>query len=1252
MDLLRNTPTKELMAAIIQAHLRGKVVIGIDTSPTGTGKTTSGAEFIHNLEKFLGPLDTTAHLKIVIIASQHRYLGNYWKPGMHEQAIRFLGAEEYARRVRTINNEVISATERETEMVKDGLIPQNCPLRGNDQWLQEMSNLAERKKINITHFREICRDHLQQKLMYTDPDKLFNPCNAACPLAGGEFFNIKMPDRKKRGRTAAFDSVHIESNGPRIALITSAKFKYRAGAFYEKDGEVRVRTADFQDISEAIIVFEEACDVIESLLSSNDEMASSTELLSDGAQIWEFFKKRQNQAEWVQLFFQMSSSLYLDKKDSSVVVSNTWVPINIHQLNPGRKSDFLLPVSRDRMSVVLADAPRYTVRKEGGDSGEPTFYRLLITDNLSTKALNRDYGVSIIKPVALNRPFGGQAAALEIVPPISSPLGSLVSAIFTRSIRPFVRYFYWTRNPSQAVPFRDYVGRAIYETLQVHSGVQKELRELATSRIDCGDPVKNLRHGGETFSEDYYYKHGIAYCEVHKPSSDATEEDPLKLTLNVSNAPPELLLYDLLKQGNSLLFSSASIKLRSPYTNANIEWLIRKHLGELAETSDKKDRIVIDMDDPRQGKLFRMKRDATNALFDSRDWDNNPITPKIFKINKDTESGDTEYIDAYQALLHEIKNLNTLGIPAIGIVLVNSYDHAKELLRRFSYQYDELHVGELYGINTDSNRPGLSILETWVKDGVQQHTATGKSSPIQDSMLFDEIERLVGRQMGTLLGKEAPSNGIVISVRKKIGKGSNFRNDLTGVKLGKAGRRYLGKGVKFVPENPFVDFNFIAWAEHPRNMVNMSNYRRIAVMGVSIGGREMQEKLTQKLKSGDFQSIQRMMKWSRFGVAGVVDNSLQELGRPVRCRTTLPAHRFALLSDTHARLFMLGMGHCRGEEILITPDIESLLRACTEYWIHSSVSCGGENNGAAQWVSDVYQSGKPPDVAELKAVRDIRSFLADINTHVMPKSEYEAKITRVLKEDYEHDKKSQKTRENALAKLRFSYIAVPYDLFCRAKVGGLHANSVILNHVDSDAASVATYRRKFPGKKQGQETVMILKPRELAELAYPACDEFAIRRALDQIVHSTVTSYTVKSSLDSTDFMGAIIDGTHEAGDFMINVGGLNLLLDAKTTALRSEHNPELRSQASIAKEVLNKVRRVEKAEHVKLDAFVFANSGWECQDMWYYDDIAECPIYVYHMDACTTMHENRMRVEFEKTLQGIVEHIRRRQESHDGLRA
>lgn len=1252
MDLLRNTPTKELMAAIIQAHLSGKVVIGIDTSPTGTGKTTSGAEFIHNLEKFLGPLDTTAHLKIVIIASQHRYLGNYWKPGTHEQAIRFLGAEEYGRRVRTINNEVMSAAEREAELVKDGLIPHNCPMRGDDQWIQEMSSLAERKKINITHFRDICRGHLQRKLIYTDPDSLFKPCNAACPLAGGEFFNMKMPDRKKGSKATAIDAVHVESDSPRIALITSAKFKYRAGAFYEKDGEVRVRTADFQDISGAVVIFEEACDVIESLLSSNDEMASSTELLSDGAQIWEFFKKRQNQAEWVQWFFQMSSSLYLDKKDSSVVVSNTWVPINIHQMNPGRKSDFLLPVSRDRMSVVLADAPRYTVRKEGGDSGEPTFYRLLITDNLTTNALNGDSRTSIIKPVTPKPVVVGKTAALEIVPSVSAPLGGLVSAIFTRSIRPFVRYFYWTRNPSQTVPFRDYVGRAIYETLQVHTGVQKELRELATSHIDCGDPVKNLRHGGETFSEDYYYKHGIAYCEVHKPSSDATEEDPLRLTLNVSNAPPELLLYDLLKQGNSLLFSSASIKLRSPYTNANIEWLIRKHLGELVETSDKKDRIVIDMDDPRQGTLFRMKRDATNALFDARNWDNNPITPKIFKINKDTESGDTEYIDAYQALLHEIKSLNKLGIPAIGIVLVNSYDHAKELLRRFSYQYDDLHVGELYGINTDNNRPGLSILETWVKDGVQQHTATGKSSPIQDSMLFDEIERLVSRQMGTLLGKDAPLNGIVISVRKKIGKGSNFRNDLTGIKLGKAGKRYLGKGLKGVAENPFVDFNFIAWAEHPRNMVNMTNYRRIAVMGVSIGGRDMQEKLTQKLKSGDFQSIQRMMKWSQFGVAGVVDNTLQELGRPVRCRSMLPAHRFALLSDTHARLFMLGMGHCRPEEILVTPDIESLQKACTEYWMYSSVPCGEENNGAAQWVSDVYQSGKPPDVVELKAVRDIRSFLAVADTHVMPKSEYEARLLRALKDDYELDKKSQRICQSALDSLRNSYIAVPYDLFCRAKVGGLYANSLILNHVHSGAASVVTYRRKFPGKKHAREIVMILKPRELIELAYPAGDEFAIRRTLDQIIHSTVTSYAVKSALDTSDFMGAICDGTHEAGDFLINVGGLSLLLDAKTTALRSEHNPEMRPQASIAKEVLAKVRRIEKSQHVKLDAFVFANSGWQYQDMWYYDDIAGCPIYVYHMDACTTMHPNRMRVEFEKTLQGIVEHIRRRQESQDELRA
>jgi hypothetical protein len=1259
MDLQGKKPTKELMAAVIRAHHAGQVVIGIDTCPTGTGKTTSGAQFLDNLENFLATLDAATELKIVIIASQHRYLGNYWKPGTHEKAIRFLGAEEYARRVRAINNEILLASERMPEMIKDGLMPPDCPLRSNDAWHKEMSSLAERKKISMTQLRDVCRTHLQEKLAYVAPDRLLTPCNTACPLAGGTFFGVPSAKDQDPARYNVPQPTGVPT--PRIALITSAKFRYRVAAFEVKDGQIRVRTADFQEISNAVILFEEACDVFESLLSTNDETASSTELLSDGAQTFEFLKKHRDQAPWVDTSYQLAASLYLDRtaqKAAKVVIGDTWLPINIYQASAKGKSDFLLPVSRDRVAVVMADAPRYILKPEGGAPGHPAYYRLLLTDGLSVSAGRGNYGPSAIRPTQPKRdasmPVHAPAPKADAtVEAFTMPLGSIVSALFKRSIRSLVRYFHWSWNPEKmSISFRDFVSQRLQETLQFHSNVQRELRELVLSHIDCGDPVKNLRSAEEIFSEDYYYKHGIAYCEIHKPNAEAVEDDPLRLTLNISNAPPELMAYELLKRGNSLLFSSASIKLRSPYTNLNLDWLIRKHLGELTQVALKKDRIVIDMDDARWPELVRLKRWVIDDLLVVREWEQRPVRPIIFKIDREKESGDSEYLNAYEALVPEIRRLNKKGIPAIGIVLVNSYDHARELLRKFCYQHDELRIGELCGINTDTSRTGLSVLETWVRGGIQQKNAAGRSSPLQDSMLFDEIERVVARQMGMLLSRDDPMNGIVVSVRKKIGKGANLRNDLSGLKLGTAGRRYLGPHARLDPANPYVDFNFLAWAEHPRNMVNIVNYRRIAVMGISIGGREMQEKLTQRLRANDFFSIQRMMKWSRYGAAGVLDATLQELGRPVRCRTRLPVHRFVLLSNTHARLFMLGMGSSVSAEFLVTPDIKSLHTACTDYWLDSSVPCNGEGEGAAGWVSDIYRRTRKPSLSELKAVRDIRGFLGDPNTHVMGQTEFEGRLARALKDDYGTTQACRLVREEALVRLRASFIVVSYDLFCRAKVGGSVANTVILNHIDTGAVSVLSYRRKFPGKKAGNETMVLLKPREMFELAYPACDELAIRRVLDALVQSAVTHYQVKAALDTQDFLGAIIDGTHEAGDFLVIIAGMRLLIDAKTTALFSAYSPERRDLDSVRQEVLSKSRRLEQAEGFLPDAFIFANSGWECQDMWYYDELPDCPVPVYHMDACTTMNEAYMRVEFEKTLQGIVYHLQNRQSGSQQQRA
>lgn len=1237
MDIPLDTPTKALLATVIRAHLLGKVVIGIDPTPTGTGKTTSGSQFFNNLEAFLYGIDHNRRLKVVIVASQHRYLGNYWTPGSHQRVIRFLGAEEYARRINEVANQPIEPEEAEERMVRDGLIPHHCPLRGNRIWLKQIGMAADRKRITLTHFRDVCGEHLTQSLPTSEPARLFEACNHACPLAGGSFFGAILPHDPKEEDGAPAP----QPDRPRVALLTSAKLRYRAAAFYATHrGEVKVRTADFQDIWDAVFMFEEAADVFEVMLGYVDEMAVSTELLNTAARAHELFSRRQFEHDWIRRAYDKTTEIYLGPSKDTVVQNGQWLPVNVYQGNPNDHGDYLMPVSRDRCALVIADFPRYTLQKQVR-SGVPYCFSLFITSNTDGQSTSTSSNKRKRFTANVDE---GQAASATVFH-MTAPLVNLVRATFSRAIKPFVKFFHWTYDYRSPIPFREYVSDELYQAFQLHSAVNSELRDLALSEIDFGSSVKSLRdRKQDIFAEDYYYKHGIAYCDVHRLSRDATERDPLKITLNVSYSPPEQLLYNLLKQRNSLIFSSATIRLKSPYTNINLDWLLRKFRSELV-TEHHLDTEFIAVDDPARPSLFRLQREATEALFAARCWDARPLEVDIFSVCKDLPDEDSEYLYGYQALKERILAFNKRGVPLIGIVLVNSYDHAKELLRRLESAHHDLNISELFGINTDTSRSGLSILETWITNGEIQRAANAAPSPAHDSMLFDEIERAVSARMGPLLGLDKPRNGLVVSVIKKIGKGATFRNDLTNTKLGKCGRAYLGKGVGIDAGNPYVDFNLIAFAEHPRNLVNRTNYRRIAVQAVSVGGREMREKLSQRLRSGQYQEIQRAMKWSSFGALGVLDFTIQGDGRITRCRTPLPAHRCIIMSSKHARLVMLGMGCCDPGDILITPDLASIRDACTSYWIESTIRCEDENAGAAEWVRNIYQNSAKTSVAQLKAVRDIRMFLSNPAHHVLSIKALVKAISTALQDDYGATPAEQAIKESAIWKLHHSYILTSHEQLAAACLSS-RTREYILNH-GGGRLSAISYRQKNPVKRSNRDIVVLLKPRELYELAYPAADEAAILKVLEGLPGNTIAQFQVQSALDHAHFMGPILNGTHEAGDFYLQISGINILLDAKTTAVRSPYNPEMRDVDSVRKEVLSKTKRFTKGTGIQVDAFVFANSGWDCQNMWYRDDLPGSHVHVYHMDACTTLSPAKMAIEFSRTLTEIVTHICQERSAH-----
>ncbi|MGJ7918843.1 hypothetical protein ACI48D_25670 [Massilia sp. LXY-6] len=1230
-----NNSTIAILKAVIMEHLDGGVAIGIDTGATGTGKTTSASEFLNNLDSFLEGLDSERRLKVVIVASQHRHLGNYWKRGSHQRLIRFLGAEEYARRLRELANQPLQPHEVEEHMVDEGLIPPHCPLRRDRDWQKEITATAERKLIKLSEFRDRCRERLRPQLQSAEPAQLFEACNHACPLAGGSFFGARLPhDPPANGQ----DRIS-RARRPRIALLTSAKLRYHAAAFYVHNGEVAVRHADFGDITDAVFLYEEAADVFETMLGYVDEKAVQTELLSTAALTHELFNRRQFEQEWIRHFYEQTSSIYLGTSADTIVQAGQWLPVNVYQSNPKEQGDYLLPVSRDRCALVMADFPRYVLHKQLRDDGTPYCFVLTITGPDWSTAR---FPPQIVRPSS--KAVEAQSTTPSNVVSLTVPLGNLVRATFSRAIKPLVTYFHWAYKLHKYVPpipFRDHVTVELSENFQLHSAVKQELRDLALSEIDFGNSMKTLRDKTqEIFAEDYYYKHGIAFCEVHRPTGDIAEREPLKITLNVSNPPPELLLYNQLKNRNSIIFSSATIRVKSPYTNINLDWVLRKFRAELAlEHSGK--HSVIDVDDPSRSELYRLKRNATNALYDARRWDKRPLEVEIFQVSKDRPGEDSEYQNGYQKLTDIILSWNKQGIPVIGIVLVNSYEHARELLRQLERSYQELNIGELCGINTDVLRPGLSILETWITEGKIQRSANSAPSPTRDSILFDEIECAVSSRMGPLLSRDEPMNGLIVSVIKKIGKGANFRNDLTNVKLGKCGRAYMGDDFHIDPRNPFVDFNLIAFAEHPRNFVNPLNYRRIAVQAVSIGGREMREQLSQQLRAGNVKAIQKLMKWSSFGSVAVLETTAQGAGRIVRCRSPLPLHRCVLISDTHARLVMLGMGCSDPRELPSTPDLARIGSKCIEYWIDSTLNYEDERSGAAEWVCDVYGGKIGETIAALKAVRDIRTFLAEPGHHLMAKEEFERTLARAFADDYGSSPTVRAVKETARDKLCQSYIAVTREQLAQASVAQ-NGNQFIL-HNEEKGLSVISYRAHRPRKKTNQDVIMLLKPRELYELAYPAADEAAIMTVLERLNGNMIELFKVQSALRHKHFMGPIWNGTHEAGDFYLKIRGINILLDAKTTAVRSSLNPQMRDVDSLRKEVSAKSARFSKGTGIAVDAFVFANSGWEFQKMWYPDELPGCDVPVFHMDACTTLSLEKMTVEFSRSLHEIATQIGQR---------
>ncbi len=1226
MDILQDTPTKALLAAVLRSHLAGNAVIGIDPSATGTGKTTSGSQFFNNLESFLDEVEHDHQLKVVIVASQHRYLGNYWTPHSHQRAIRFLGAEEYTRRLKERFN--VSPDEQVVaeHLVQEGLVPHHCPLRDTPAWVHALGATADRKRITLTDYRKVCRKHLLIKLPQQDPGTLFEPCNHACPLAGGAFFD----SRPAETTGASSQTMFSGHERPRLALLTSAKFRYRAAFFHALHGDIKIRTVDFQDIRNAVILFEEAADVFETMLGYVDDKAVSTELLSTTALIHELFNRHQFEHDWIRRFSLKTSAIYFNDAKDTIVQNGQWVPVNVFQFNPAERSDYLLPVCRDRCALVMADFPRYSLHRQGGVGGAHRYFSLHLRGSEPAPPALPRQRVKLALEQALSPP----AIAIGNIIPMTAPLVNLVRATFSHAIQPYVRYCRWTYRA--AVPFREHVANELHETFQLHDAVHQEMLNLALSEIDYGASVKNVRDKTQdVFAEDYYYKHGIAYCEVHRLSGDTTERDPLKITLNVSNPPPELLLYNLVKGRNSLVLSSASLRVKSLYTNINLDWLLRKFHDDQPAGPVKHE--VIDMDDPARAALYQAKQQATHDLFRARRWHERPLDVHVFEAARDAAAGDGEYLDGYVALARQIKALNSKGIPAIGIVMVNSYAHARELLRRLLHASDELSLGELYGIDTDTSSSGLSVLETWLHAQSMPLTASEMPTQAREAMLFNEIETVIATRMGSLLGGAELLNGLVVSVFRKIGKGATFRLDLGQVRLSRHGRAYLGKGIQVKAANPFVDFNLLAFAEHPRNLVNKANFRRVAVHAVSVGGREMQEKLSQKLLANNYREIQRALKWSRYGVLAVFDVSIQGDGRITRCRTPLPASRHLLMSAKHARLFMLGMGYCAPGDLLITPDLAQIDAVCHAYWISHTIPCEHENDGVAEWVGQAYAG--TPALATLKAIRDVRMFLARPQHHLLTGKVFEKLLCTAFLDDYD-----ARIKQYAMDRLRNSYMTVTRDQLDRASVQE-RCNDIILNHGER-RLSVISYRQRKPSKRAGNDVIMLLKPRELYELAYPAADEVAIMKALASLEHNPITRFSVQSAIDHVHFMGPIQQGTHEAGDFYLETRGIKLLLDAKSTTLNSPRGPAMREPGSVLQEVRAKLARFTKGSGLVPDGFVFANSGWPLQNMWYRDELPGCELPVFHMDACTTLRPEKMAIEFARTLNEIVSYI---EVSHEG---
>ncbi|NHZ97542.1 hypothetical protein [Massilia sp. CCM 8734] len=1198
------SPTKLLLSELIRQHIAGKTVIGLDTSPTGTGKTTSGSEFFRDLNDFLINTDENHTLKIVIVASQHRYLGQYWKNGYYKDAIRFLGSQEYARKLLEITQgkEMTVPVAVADEIVKEGLTPWNCPLQEDSEWLEEFAALAPRPTVALPEFRSVCRKHLLPRLQTTAPDVLFHPCNRSCPIAGGDFFS---------GQEAA--SPHqpamqeIQKPGaPRIALITAAKLRYRAASFTESNGEIVEQAIDFKEIERAIFVFEEANEVFETSMSYVDENSAAIEYLSCASLISEFFRRRRKQNKTLKRFYDRSRTIYLTSRSNAICKKGTWLPVNIYmapsktkrgQARPGH----LMSVCRDRASIAIGDIPKFDLTINGGNGGIPQSYRLEINDTAP------------------------------------SQLTVVIRSIFRKAIIPFVRHFVRAEAMAGAPVNTRRVTQEVYETLQMHSATARELIALATSSIDSERSGRNIRSpGNNTFADDHYYLHGVAFAEIRHRENTKNDDHPSSLSLFVSHAPPEQTLFRLLQARNSILLSSASVKLRSPLTNLNLDWLLSKHRGILGSLPDGADRVVLDLD--QRGSPLNEKKDAiVNELFDVRRWEQNTPDIRIFPVR---DGDEREYEDGLNALLAKIEELNAIDVPVVCIVATNSYRNARKILRRLTDLCEDARIGELIGINTDRVKQGLSVMERWVSNDAPARAANGLVVASEHSMLFDSIEDGVARCMGRLLGCEQVRNGIVVGVYKKMMRGANFRVDTQNVVLSRIGKNYLRHQHEAGESHRYLDFNGVVFAEHPRSFVTSDNYRRVAIQAISIGDRTLQQELTAKLRAGSVIPIQHAVKWSDFGAMAVVDLTNQGVGRFVRCRVPLPAHRFLILSDKHARLFMLGNGGSRPDEIMTTPDLRVLSVACKQYWIDRTISCDGEDGGVAEWISRSYKGGVPLTPIELEAIRDVRDFLSDPSNHAIPASTFLSVISAAIRTRIPGSGPAARVRAACEQALHSSYIRTSKE---ERTLACAKTNTYIIRHAGSGRISLLSYPRYPSNMKSIKGELMLLKPRELFEIAYPAGDERAIEMALRAIRGRDYLEYEVKAAIDHETFMGAVLDGSHEAGDFLVTMDGVNLLLDCKTTAIASKYSPWNRSREDLADEVTKKTRRLAASTGKNADAFVFMCSAWPYHDMWYTDSFLQedCNVPVYWMDACTLLNAARMPLELKTTLTFIVNAIK-----------